>query len=200
MVIWLLPTCWSPYALMSSTSTNLCSEARCRASLKRQAAFLSITNLSHSGLRWQQHVNNLLVMAEADATPPLWNSCWTTSLWKSLKLSPTASKEGTLYWKHLPKTVQTKGIFWEIQGRKKATSEEWDAFEGRVATETPSPSEKEARLSPQCRFAIKKGAVTVMQWKELIFFFFIFRLLSLGGVDGCFGQKSLKGGFVTQDD
>lgn len=128
-------------------------------------------------------------MVEADVTPPLWNSCWTTSFWKSLKLSLTSSEEGALYWKHLPKTVQTKGIFWEIQGRKKATSEEYDAFKGRVFLQ-----KKELAWVHSAVLLLKKAQ---LRGEED---FFIFSLLLLGGVDGCFGQKSLKGGFVTQDD
>lgn len=45
---------------------------------------------------------------------------------------------------------------------------------------------------------LSKKALAGKQSREQIFF--IFSLLLLGGVDGCFGQKRLKGGFVSQDD
>lgn len=56
---------------------------------------------------------------KADVIPLLSNSCWTASLWKFLEIALTVSKGGTLYCQHLPQTVQAKGIFWEIQWRRK---------------------------------------------------------------------------------
>lgn len=86
------------------------------------------------------------------------------------------------------------------QGRKKKSiREEYGAFEGRVALGTPSTTlEKEACPSLQRSVLLLKQAQLQLRSEENCSF--IFSLLLLGGVDGCFGQKSLKGGFVTQDD
>lgn len=195
-------TYWSLCTLMSSRGTNFCAKERWRASVKRQGCFLiNYTSLlcgASMAITCQQ--SSLCSRDGKSRCDPFPLKQLLNCISVKIPGARTDCAQGRDFVLKAPsQNSSDQGNLLRDTMKKKATGAEYDALEGRAASEQHLLLLQKGKLmSPQWCFSIrkkkKKKAQLQLHGEENIFF--IFSLL-LGLTDVLDNPKV---GFVTQDD